>query len=233
LDLFWSAIREEFPECQNASPIGAPFAAPDEIFPLTRYWFISRNESNLIQLQRNRFYLNCRNRKGGEKYSSFQERSASFFARFTQLEKFVAENNLGSLRLDYAELSYTNHFSSRHKWKTLDDTKRIIKSFNLIDTGEMSAQVDAILYQSIFNLRETSGPLSIKLQNGIDDDTQEAVLVYELKRHTERTFEQKHDLEIWFSQANEELDVVFESTTTLDAQKLWGRIAPTEREKKR
>src|SRR5262249_14830067 len=69
IGLFWHAIRGEFPNAAQAGPImasaesqAAIVPAPDELYPLPRFWFVSPDDTMLVQLQRNAFLVNWRKR---------------------------------------------------------------------------------------------------------------------------------------------------------------------------
>ena len=61
--LFWNKIRDRFPKASQQAPIASIIDAPDEVFPLPRYWFIADDESFLIQVQRNALLANWRRQR--------------------------------------------------------------------------------------------------------------------------------------------------------------------------
>src|SRR4029077_19257212 len=67
---FWGKIREEFPISGQHPPLilpGTPslsqLALSNEVFPLPRFWFISTDQTGLVQLQRDAFFFNWRRRE--------------------------------------------------------------------------------------------------------------------------------------------------------------------------
>src|SRR5690554_3197923 len=74
IGLFWSRIRREFPKIQQQLPVGGdPLfdVHGNDVFPMPRYWFMSDDHANLIQLQKNAFMFNWR-RKDSD-YPHFDE----------------------------------------------------------------------------------------------------------------------------------------------------------------
>lgn len=53
---YWCHIRDDYPTCEHVPPLGsAPPASKTWGIPLPRTWFVSRDETHLVQLQDGRF----------------------------------------------------------------------------------------------------------------------------------------------------------------------------------
>jgi len=89
-----------------------------------RTWFISRDESHLIQFQDNRLLLNWRRRPDGVDYPRFEGVFSSFLDCMKAIEAVFREQFSTGLKINQAELTYVNlikldSFSESSKWVKL------------------------------------------------------------------------------------------------------------------
>ena len=76
--LFWSLIASGFPHVEQNPPLapsndeGDDLVGPGEIFPMPRYWFVSEDHSEVIQVHKKAFTYNWRN-VGNNPYPGFHE----------------------------------------------------------------------------------------------------------------------------------------------------------------
>src|SRR5271165_5623060 len=113
--LFWARIRETFPSvvqqpiyAQEFSPIPV-MPQPGEFFPLPRFWFLSQDNTRLIQLQNGAFLYNWR--KQNDEYPRFHRIFPEFLGHLETFQRFLKEDlEIGSLPIAIAELTYINLF---------------------------------------------------------------------------------------------------------------------------
>lgn len=55
--VFWNRLRADFPTAQQVPPLGNIAQIPPEIFPMPRFWFVSKDDATLIQIQKGGFGL--------------------------------------------------------------------------------------------------------------------------------------------------------------------------------
>jgi len=112
LGVYWDHRRDEYPQHQILPAIGAP----DLVlglggYPPARTWFISKDDSQVLQLQSDRFYLNWRKRGGAyprfSRTGGLLERGQEEFGRFAEF----CRTALGQIPIPRAiELGKTDHF---------------------------------------------------------------------------------------------------------------------------
>src|SRR5206468_7988683 len=81
IGLFWERCREEYPTCQEVAPLlpvierfGEEDTSEAQVFnevPLPRVWFIHRQDTGIIQLQRDRFLHNWKKGKPTDAYPRY------------------------------------------------------------------------------------------------------------------------------------------------------------------
>jgi uncharacterized protein (TIGR04255 family) len=76
---------------------------------MPRVWFISKDDTCLVQLQPDRLLFNWREGMSKKAYPRFKKIAAKFRPIFDKYKKFVRANKLGELQVVQTELTYINH----------------------------------------------------------------------------------------------------------------------------
>ena len=138
----WSRLRSEFPKVEQREPLsgglggqGVIMTGGDEFFVMPRFWFVSKDKINLIQVQRNAFLLNWRRRE--QQYPHFTEHLKPNFDRyFAIFEEFLQEDvGVTDLRISHCELTYVDIIEPCDYWKGPQDTSNLIPSFAIPELG--------------------------------------------------------------------------------------------------
>jgi uncharacterized protein (TIGR04255 family) len=122
LGAIWDIFgRTEFPRTEEQPPlppqserVGAShgFFPPQisilNVPPLPRYFFISSNGSEVIQIQQDRFGYNWRKREEEDEYPRFGAIEAKFQEYAGRFVSFIQEHGLGDARITQAEVTYVN-----------------------------------------------------------------------------------------------------------------------------
>lgn len=132
----WDLYSAEYPEVQEKPALdptfetfGGPSPQPSMQFhfgppPLhSRVWFISSEQSHLIQFQQDRFLLNWRRRPTGGEYPHFEDISRMFSDNLTKLAHWFESIQSHPLEINQAEVCYINivpvdAFASAGEWFT-------------------------------------------------------------------------------------------------------------------
>lgn len=139
----WRHFRAEFPRVEQHAPLPPSF----ERFPpvgaanvlqfrdaveTPRCWFVAADDSQLIQLQQDRFLHNWRRR--GDQYPRFPSLREHFAAELNELAELVAGLGLGPLHHNQCEVTYTNVISGVGG----EDPHRRLERLTPLLTGRMS-----------------------------------------------------------------------------------------------
>lgn len=119
----WDLYRSDFPKVQELAPI-APSFETFGLPPLTpmlnmgivtgalhnRFWFLSKNEAELIQFQQDRLLHNWR-KVGDQKneYPRFERMITRFENELLSLEKYFRQYSVEGLAYNQVEISYINN----------------------------------------------------------------------------------------------------------------------------
>jgi uncharacterized protein (TIGR04255 family) len=132
---FWVGCQAEFPGRQI---LPALQAAPDPMGMVTalggvmplRTWLVSADESRLIQLQHDRFYLNWRRRPGAGEYPRFASSGdgllTQVLTQFDAFSKFCEGMLSRPPVVRRVELGKVDHFSEGESWSGFPDLARMM-----------------------------------------------------------------------------------------------------------
>lgn len=225
IGFFWSKIFEQFPKSQNAPPIGMADVLGmglDEIFPLPRFWFISEDESTLIQIQRNAFLLNWRKRIGD--YPHYDPVKEEFDKYYREFEKFLKSFvGIEDIYIDRCELSYINQIPESDLYQGIHDIKKVFPSISLPDTGfEFPLGVNFKTSYSVNgNLQ-----LAITVQNRtskVEENKERQSLYFELRASEKLTNTTKSEADRFFEEAHGAIGKCFFKMISDEAEEFWNR----------
>jgi len=133
---FWAERRDRFP---HRKILPALHAAPDPMgvmvalggaMPL-RTWLISADETHLVQIQQDRFYLNWRRRPQGGDYPHFASSGehgllAQALREFDAFGRFCEQTLAKSPTVRRVELGKVDHFAEGDSWSGSADLARMM-----------------------------------------------------------------------------------------------------------
>lgn len=155
LGLFWAEhLRGDYPQLQEHPPLGLneeSFVDEPRVLefrlepsvPVMRQWFISADESRLIQLQQDRFIQNWRRRSPDADYPRYESLRESFERHFSTYAEFLGRNDLGAASIRQAEVSYINQLQPDDVWQSQSDLGHVLRSWQP-DFGAEGLLTDAL-----------------------------------------------------------------------------------------
>ncbi len=153
--LFWNKVRGRFPLTEERPallPVEERF--PDdtisagrirfeaaEIPELPRLWLLNGAGTEIIQIQNDRFIKNWRKHDLENPYPHYEPVIKPAFERdFKDFRLFLAEENLGDVKVNQCEVTYVNHIVSSDGWQ---DFKEIGRLFTFWQRSPTSIPGDA------------------------------------------------------------------------------------------
>jgi len=224
IGLFWSRIRNDFPTVQQRPPLGgmaggedAIMSISDEFSPMPRFWFISKNEINLIQVQKSAFLMNWRRRE--QEYPSFAQLKPLFDKYYGIFEQFVHEDIEANVRINTCELTYINVIEPSDYWAGPRDTPSVLPSFSILKQEldkDMGPDFNCTYrYEFASDLR-----MHIRVTVAdIGDGSGSSRLVIEFKAIGQLGSVQKIDADKWYKRAHEAIAGCFGDLTSEDVQR--------------
>ena len=225
---FWEKIREEFPSVQQQIPFARSFGptiGPDEVIPMPRYWFISADDANVIQIQKEAFIYNWR-RRGDNLYPGFMSSIEPSFRRLYKVfESFLtADLTLHKPTIIACELTYVDIIEAGEYWTGLEDTSKVIPSFSNLAIDSENTKRSGFNYAQGYDV-EDGIQLDISIISGVGpSDPERRALRLEFKAQGQFNGVQKHETDEWWKRAHDVIAQCFVGVTSEDVQyELWGR----------
>lgn len=234
IGLFWHAIRDAYPTVSQTGPIvaqgqafqAAVATAPEEIYPLPRFWLSSADETMLVQLQRNAFFLNWRKRD--QMYPHYDTVKREFDRVYGVFAEFVRETARQDFAIEVAELTYINLTHAGDYWKDVTAIADVIPSFSTVDIGIKGAELANTTQSTVWKLAKDM-TLSAKVQTGTTTADERPALVFELSAKGRLGAATKAEADEWFHRAHGLTGKAFQGMTSPDIQqRVWQPVRETE-----
>ncbi len=137
--LFWRRLKDRFPTTEERPPLHPVFERfPDplpagnvrfeaiEMPELPRLWLHNAEQTELIQVQSDRFITNWRKRAETDPYPHYEPVIKPTFDRdFAEFKAFLSEEELGSVRVNQCEVTYVNHIVSGEGWDQFGEADQV------------------------------------------------------------------------------------------------------------
>ena len=228
--LLWSKFRETFPTVEQRAPIGASIQGPvsmaaGECMPMPRYWFVSKDEAILIQVQKDAFLLNWRRRDS--EYPHFESLKLNYEKYYRIFEVFLKDCIGGtSPIINGRELTYIDMIEQSDYWKGSQDTSDIIRSFSIPDWIAAHGSVQDFQCAYRFDVDpDLRMQVSIRSGDAVFSPGSPC-LILEFKALSSQDCATRLDANAWYDKAHDAIVTQFLDMTTERVQRdLWKREA--------
>jgi uncharacterized protein (TIGR04255 family) len=119
---FYDQVKRDYPNVEEHPPLDPAFeifgpgsaipAARFEIVtgpPQPRFFFLSRDGSELLQFQRDRIHFNWRKVDGKQEYPRYPSVRSNFEKAFKRFSDWTDRHKLGSINVTQCEIAYVNN----------------------------------------------------------------------------------------------------------------------------
>jgi uncharacterized protein (TIGR04255 family) len=137
LGRLWDGFRQDYPKHSIHPPLGGQFETfegrpVEQLFlhlgvdaPQLRCWFLSEDETELVQVQLDRLVLNWRRKPGNDGYPRYERIRDRLRQALEKLSEFVVREDLGVVSPNQCEVTYVNHLEGGRGWKTFADVGEV------------------------------------------------------------------------------------------------------------
>ena len=238
LGVFWNKLGPDYPTCVETMPLPTIVENLDQKMaahaltfsgelmmmpPLARVWFVSKEENNLVQVQRERFLCNWRRIRAEDDYPHYENVRDQFLARVEQFMKFTADHALGAIDINQLELTYIDHIPQGEAWRDLGSLEGLFPNLAWGGRHRVLGMPEGFRLQTSFELDNRSGRLHSDIKTAIRATDNTPVIVLEM---TARGIGATNDLAAvkkWLDQAHEKATELFWDLTSDDVRRnVWG-----------
>lgn len=171
LGAFWQGRRDKFPQVQQQPPLPhiverkggriLPFPMLQFFGPSEqpRLWLISGDNSELIQLQSDRFLRNWRRYHGPTiEYPSYDNHTRpNFESDFEELLAFVKAERLPQPVIDQCEITYINIILPCDVWRDFGDVSRVFNGLLCERRALKGAPITAVQWHTQHEISDSAG----------------------------------------------------------------------------
>ncbi|MCW5632448.1 MAG: TIGR04255 family protein [Rubrivivax sp.] len=225
--LFWSKVRDTFPQVASQPPIGSadgqvPVEEPTGL-PWIRTWLISKDETRLLQVQQDRFIFNWRQR-GEHEYPRFESLRLEAFRWFEAYEQFHIDAGLGALSLVGTELSYINHIKQGVEVSALDEIASVLPFLNAPAAGALG-RPRVLGWSGQFELPGGAGLLRAQVGLAVQRQSKAQLYQFELMAQSRQgVVGSLAAANPWFDGARKAIVLTFADLTDMRVQRdIWER----------
>ena len=190
LGRIWDLYKGRFPKTQDQPPLPSVIETPDLAGPqparlrligtplLPRCWFLNDSESELLQVQDDKFIRNWRKTQDAAEYPRYETIREGFKADLISLSEFISREKLGSFRPSQCEITYVNHIQIGHS--AIDEAFRMWRPTE----GEFLPRPEDVRVALRYPIKDDSGAflgrLNVDLQPAFLNVDQSPILVLSL-----------------------------------------------------
>jgi uncharacterized protein (TIGR04255 family) len=140
LGLFWERVRDRFPNTEDRpalAPVVERATEPlsqalrlrfeaQEVLSLHRVWLLNNAGTEMIQVQNDRFIKNWRQSAEEHEYPRYEPVIKPAFERdYREFLEFLADEQLGEVRVNQCEVTYVNHIVAGEGWNNWDEMDKV------------------------------------------------------------------------------------------------------------
>lgn len=237
--LFWSQIKSDYPltEAQIPLPPQVERFEEDRLFPqaptlsigavdpdTARVWFLSEDQTKIVQVQQDRFIINWRQIGGTEKYPRYAEELRPRFEReYRIFQSYVNTYDTAILNVQQCEITYVNDIARGEGWTTLSEATSLFSPWWGSYTDGFLPTPEAVNVSGSFAMPNEQGRLHFATQTLRRTRDQREVVQFRLTaRGKSSGGDLRHVLE-WMDLGREWVVRGFADLTSKEAHILWRR----------
>ncbi len=231
-------IRPNFPNLQKhpaLPPMAENFGHPPQSGPQfqimqgpvgTRYWFLSEDETYLLQIQGDRFGLNWRRLEGSEEYPRYRTLRPDFENWYQEYEAVAVETLKTSLVPTWCELAYINHIDAQGAREgTHGPLSRILRALNPETTSVTLPPVEDTQVHQRFLISADDEPYArfyLSATPAFRTADASPIYVLSLLARGRPTGQSLGDIMAFFDVGHDLIVRGFAESTTEEMHELWG-----------
>lgn len=170
--LYWQTLRDRYPKWEDQprlSPLRIEkFPRPPIVqdprlqllqgMPLNRVWFTAKSDSELIQLQPDRFLFNWR--EHGNEYPSYERNSKMFFREFEAFSQFCRDQTgLSEPMPEICEVTYVNHIKPEKGESAPDLAGKVFSGLRWEQSEEFLPSPESLTFNRAFVIKDQAAPI--------------------------------------------------------------------------
>lgn len=240
LGVLWERFRDKYPRTEQHPPIARrnerfdePGTVPTgvrvefvEKIEVPRCWFLNSADTELIQVQQDRFIHNWRKVGQEDEYPRFEHIRDQFSSELSVFRDFLSKEELGQFAPDQCEITYINHIVAGEGWETHGELGNVLTVWGPRYSDDVLAAPEAtdigVRYTIYDDAKEQLGRLHITSKSGFNVDKKPTIRL-ELTARGRPEGEGTTGVLNFLERGRKHIVRGFASVTTPEMHKIWGR----------
>jgi uncharacterized protein (TIGR04255 family) len=234
--LFWEKIRTRYPVFKVVPPLqsvienldSTPQVSPNisvsiqsEGLPV-RCWFLTDDETRLVQVQQDRFIFNWKRGLIDAPYPHYENIRPVIDQEWSIFRDFVAANGLGMLNVQQCEVTYFNHIEKDTGWTDYSQLRNVLTVWSGTSQDPSLQFPENVNIGIRYRMPEGMGRLHVHAEPVIRiPDYKEVLQLNLLARGKPRSSDPAQVFE-WFDFAQRFVSESFVNLTTAEMHSIWG-----------
>jgi len=241
LGCLWQAFRDRFPKTEEQPPLdpvfenfGEPPGARAQVRlelvdrpPTPRLWFLSESETELVQIQQDRFIRNWRKKEEDTTYPRYSRLREAFRQDFATFCQRIEDEHWGTIQPNQCEVTYVNVIPSGQGWEHHGELHHICTLFALRysdrDRGPMEDAAVRVKYVLRNEKGSPAGRLYVAAEPVFRVRDRQPAFRLTLTARGQPTGEGNDGVFGFFDLAHEAIVLTFTSITTPEMHRIWRR----------
>jgi uncharacterized protein (TIGR04255 family) len=238
LGVYWGTIRGTFERTQEHPPV-AHMVELDELRegpsqlevgvllrpPLPRTWFVTSDETQIIQLQGDWFLRNWRKVHAEQVYPRFPSIKEAFLSQWSQFKSFLEQQGLPAPQVDQCEVTYVNIIRKGEGWESLADVGDLFTTLRWSTRFGFLPEPESLRWGAKFRLPENLGRMHVDIVPAFEAPTNNLVLRFTLTaRGVPGDAADEKSLDAWYGVAHEWIVKGFADLVGGTTDRLWGKV---------
>jgi len=191
--LYWDRIKDQFPRISDQPrlrpltrmlPKSPPLPEPSiELRPgglPERVWYIAESDTELIQLQADRYLFNWRKGDQQRAYPSYDSNACKFLDEFRGFQTFCSETGLGEPEPEIAEVTYINLIEPQHGETAAELFQKVFVGLRWESNPPTLPTPEAAVFNRIYAIEDERGHLSAGASIAYSRETKRELVRLEL-----------------------------------------------------
>ena len=235
--LFWRRIQAGYPRFEINPPLRSEIEGPRLEFkqpqppkfevvskPQVRCWFLNDSNTELIQIQYDRFVHNWRKVVGSEVYPHYEENVRPAFERDWQnFCEFLASERIGVPEVRQCEVTYVNHIDRGKGWDAIADLPHLFPSWAGASSGNFLPSPESVLFNVSYLMPDDAGRLRIALVHAFRSSDAKETLQLTLTARGKPRSSETSDIVRWLDLGREWVVRGFTDFTSERMHQIWRR----------
>lgn len=184
-----------------------------------RYWFISQDQSHLIQFQPDRLLINWRKRSTGDEYPRFENILETFEHHFNTLNNWYTNKFKSPLQINQTEISYINLI-------TVEEYSELSEWINLFTPSKLNIEGIKATFNEVLKDNDSKGFARIyhELHAAVSPDASKKAFRLTLTVKGSPKSPQLESSCEFLKMGREKIVLRFDEITTEQAHTVWKKV---------